>query len=109
MLWRLTLTSLHFTTIYHLLAIPLTSFQKMFTIVWVFFFCVYGLAAVVSMLVSRSFIALLSMWQSIKSGRRSVWQPVHPVLGEIVAHVAPQTLKGLLRFVVCVGKLTVIR
>jgi hypothetical protein len=47
--------------IYHILATPLSAYHSVFAVVFLFFFCVYGLAAVVSMLVRRENASLLGV------------------------------------------------
>jgi hypothetical protein len=60
-LYRIVVGSLHFSGVFVLLARPTSSFATLFVIILGMFFCVYGLAAVVSMLVKREQAALLSV------------------------------------------------
>ena len=62
---RLTLGALHFVSIFHLLARPATGFELMFVNVWCQYFCVYGLSAIMSMLVRRENAALLGVIVSL--------------------------------------------
>lgn len=61
MYYREILAALHFTMIYHILAQPLIQFHRLFAIILLFFFAVYGLAAVVSFLVKRENASLLAV------------------------------------------------
>ena len=66
--YRLTLGALHFAAVFHFMCSPATSFTVMFAVVWVEFFCVYGLAACVSMLVKREQAPLLAVIASVVCG-----------------------------------------
>jgi hypothetical protein len=59
--YRFILTALHFASIFIWLATPTQPFGTLFLIILAQFFCVYGLAAVVSMLVKREDAALLAV------------------------------------------------
>ncbi|KAJ3274969.1 hypothetical protein HK104_003993 [Borealophlyctis nickersoniae] len=59
--YRLTLSSLHFAAIYYFLATPMLSFGTQFLVTFLMFFGVYGLAAIVSMLVKRENANLLAV------------------------------------------------
>jgi len=66
--YRFTLGSLHFTAIFHLLASPATDFGTMYAIVFCQYFAVYGLSALMSMLVSRENSALLGVIVALIAG-----------------------------------------
>ncbi|KAJ3099222.1 hypothetical protein HDU97_003331 [Phlyctochytrium planicorne] len=59
--YRLTLSSLHFTALYYLLASPPIPLQYQIAFNLLNFFCVYGVAAVISMLVRRENAPLLAV------------------------------------------------
>jgi hypothetical protein len=61
MFYRETLAALHFSMIYHILAQPLIPFNHLFAVIFLYFFAVYGLAAVVSFLVKRENAPLLAV------------------------------------------------
>lgn len=61
MFYREILAALHFSTIYHILSQPLISFNLFFGVIFLFWFCVYGLAACVSMIVKRENASLLAV------------------------------------------------
>jgi hypothetical protein len=65
---RLSAGALHFAAVFHFMASPATSFGAMLAIVWVEFFCVYGLAACVSMVVTREQAPLLAVIASVVFG-----------------------------------------
>ncbi|KAJ3033261.1 hypothetical protein HDV00_006551 [Rhizophlyctis rosea] len=60
-LYRFTLSSLHFAAIYYFIAGPQLSFASQYAIIYLQFFGVYGLAAIVSMLVRRENANLLAV------------------------------------------------
>ncbi|KAJ1546610.1 hypothetical protein HK405_006988 [Cladochytrium tenue] len=60
-LYRSLLAALHFAAIFTWLAAPASDFALIFGVVSMLFFCVYGLAAIVSMLVRRENAALLAV------------------------------------------------
>ncbi|KAI8907838.1 P-loop containing nucleoside triphosphate hydrolase protein [Gorgonomyces haynaldii] len=60
-LYRLCVTSLHFAVIFHVLARPLISFQKLYVVILALFFGVYGLSSAISMIVARENAALLAV------------------------------------------------
>lgn len=66
--YRFSLGSLHFASIFMLLAKPATPFGTLFLEIWVMFFCVYGLAAIMSMVVKRENAALLAVIVSLAFG-----------------------------------------
>ncbi|KAJ3416423.1 hypothetical protein HDV05_001581 [Chytridiales sp. JEL 0842] len=59
--YRFLITSLHFASIFIFLATPAQPFPTLFVIILAQFFCVYGLATVVSMVVKREDAALLAV------------------------------------------------
>jgi ABC-type multidrug transport system ATPase subunit len=65
---RLGLSSLHFSVFMGVLATPLMSFGKMFTVNLMYFWCIYGLASVVSMFVKREDGPLLAVLASLIIG-----------------------------------------
>ncbi|KAK5117593.1 hypothetical protein LTR62_005015 [Meristemomyces frigidus] len=67
-LLRIGLSSLHFTIFVGVLATPLISFQDMYAANLAYFWCIYGLASVVSMLVKREDGPLLSVLASLVIG-----------------------------------------
>jgi len=58
---RIALASLHYTAFLCYIAQPLTSFWAMYAIVFAFFWCVYGLAILVSLVVRRENAALMAV------------------------------------------------
>ncbi|KAJ3047500.1 hypothetical protein HK097_011489 [Rhizophlyctis rosea] len=60
-IYRFTLSALHFSSIYYFIAGPQLPFAKQFLIIYLQFFGVYGLAAIVSMLVRRENANLLAV------------------------------------------------
>ncbi|RKO93382.1 hypothetical protein BDK51DRAFT_26400, partial [Blyttiomyces helicus] len=60
-LYRFTLSAYHFTAIYYFLAVPRMAFAMQFAIVFLQYFGVYGMAAVISTLVRRENAALLAV------------------------------------------------
>ncbi|KAK3675527.1 hypothetical protein LTR78_004610 [Recurvomyces mirabilis] len=67
-LLRIGLSSLHFTVFLGVLATPLISFQDMYAANLAYFWCIYGLASVVSMVVKREDGPLLSVLASLVIG-----------------------------------------
>lgn len=67
-LFRIALSSLHFTVFLNLLATPLMSFQHMYIANLMYFWCVYGLASIVSMLVNRENGPLIAVLASLIIG-----------------------------------------
>ncbi|KAF2480385.1 hypothetical protein BDY17DRAFT_336481 [Neohortaea acidophila] len=65
---RITLSALHFTIFLYLLAAPLMPFMRMFVANLFYFWCVYGLASVVSMLVKRENGPLIAVLASLIIG-----------------------------------------
>jgi ABC-type multidrug transport system ATPase subunit len=65
---RVLLSSLHFSVFMGVLATPLMSFGKMFTVNLMYFWCIYGLASVVSMFVKREDGPLLAVLASLIIG-----------------------------------------
>ncbi|KAF2724916.1 hypothetical protein K431DRAFT_281389 [Polychaeton citri CBS 116435] len=65
---RIGLSSLHFTVFMGILATPLISFQNMYCLNLLYFWCIYGLASVVSMLVKRENGPLLAVLASLIIG-----------------------------------------
>lgn len=63
--YRMALAALHFAAVFTLLARPTCSFSDLFTIVLMLFFCVYGMAAALSMVVRRESAALLAVIASL--------------------------------------------
>ena len=59
--YRFSVTSLHFAMFYYILARPLISFGKFYFLIFLTFYCVYGLATIVSMLVRRENSSLLAV------------------------------------------------
>ncbi|KAI8924958.1 hypothetical protein BC831DRAFT_512884 [Entophlyctis helioformis] len=59
--YRLLLSSLHYAAIYRILATPTITFPMVYPIVLLLFFGVYGVSALISMLVSRENARLLSV------------------------------------------------
>lgn len=60
-IYRFAITSLHFTAIFYFLACPLISFERMFALILLAFYCVYGLASIVSTLTRRENASLLAV------------------------------------------------
>ncbi|KAJ3194623.1 hypothetical protein HDU67_004660, partial [Dinochytrium kinnereticum] len=60
-IYRLSISSLHFTAIYYFLAKPATPLDLQFVLVLLNFFCVYGVAAVISMVVRREKAPLIAV------------------------------------------------
>jgi len=58
--YRIVLASLHFSGIYYVLAIPVTSFLGYFWLFTLMYFGVYGMSTCVAMLVRRENAALLA-------------------------------------------------
>lgn len=65
---RMALSSLHFTVFLGILATPLISFQAMFAANLMYFWCIYGLASVISMVVKREDGPLLAVLASLFIG-----------------------------------------
>ncbi|EMC93677.1 hypothetical protein BAUCODRAFT_150956 [Baudoinia panamericana UAMH 10762] len=65
---RIGLSSLHFTVFLGILATPLISFSHMYAANLMYFWCIYGLASVVSMLVKREDGPLLAVLASLVIG-----------------------------------------
>ena len=65
---RIALSSLHFTVFLGILATPLISFPMMYAANAMYFWCIYGLASVVSMLVKREDGPLLAVLASLVIG-----------------------------------------
>ncbi|KAK0255644.1 hypothetical protein B0A54_10963 [Friedmanniomyces endolithicus] len=65
---RIALSSLHFTVFLGVLATPLISFPKMYAANLLYFWCIYGLASVVSMLVKREDGPLIAVLASLVIG-----------------------------------------
>jgi len=55
------ISGLHFAMIYHFIAQPIIPFRYLLLISILLFFCVYGLAAIVSMIISHNNAALVSV------------------------------------------------
>jgi hypothetical protein len=60
-IYRSVICSLHFATILHLLARPIISIYRMYLIVFLLYFGIYGISAVISMLVDRQNAPLLGV------------------------------------------------
>lgn len=60
-LLRIAITSLHYAAFLAYIAKPLTSFWRLYAIVFVLFYCVYGLSSFVSLLVRRENASLLAV------------------------------------------------
>lgn len=67
-LLRIGLSSLHFTVFLNLLATPLISFQMMYLANLLYFWCIYGLASIVSMVVKREDGPLVAVLSSLILG-----------------------------------------
>ena len=67
-LLRIALSSLHFTVFLGILATPLISFQMMYLANLLYFWCIYGLASVVSMIVKREDGPLIAVLCSLIIG-----------------------------------------
>lgn len=65
---RIALSSLHFTVFLGILATPLMSFSMMYAANLMYFWCIYGLASVVSMIVKREDGPLLAVLASLVIG-----------------------------------------
>jgi hypothetical protein len=63
--YRIILSALHFTMIYHILAMPLISFGNMLSMIILTFYAVYGLAAAISMVLAREDAPLLAVVASL--------------------------------------------
>ncbi|KAJ3109532.1 hypothetical protein HDU97_005189 [Phlyctochytrium planicorne] len=59
--YRFVLTAFHFAAIFSFLATPMSNFGILFANLFLQFYCVYGLAAVISMIVRRENAALLAV------------------------------------------------
>lgn len=59
--YRFSITSLHFATLFYILGRPQISFAKFYCIILLTYYCVYGLAAIISMLVRRENGSLLAV------------------------------------------------
>lgn len=66
--YRFTFGALHFAGLFMVLASPITEFGTFYGLVWIQFFAVYGLAAMVSMIVKRENAALLAVIVSLIAG-----------------------------------------
>ena len=73
--YRIVVGSLHFTGVFVLLARPTSSFFTILFIAMLQFYCVYGLAAVISMLVKREQAALLSVIATLVAATMSGYGP----------------------------------
>lgn len=67
-LMRIALSSLHFTVFLGVLATPLISFPKMYAANLAYFWCIYGLASIISMFVKRENGPLLAVLASLIIG-----------------------------------------
>ncbi|KAK2000819.1 hypothetical protein LX36DRAFT_571472 [Colletotrichum falcatum] len=69
---RMLLGCLHFTTLLFLLAVPIVNWGLAFLVNFLYFYCIYGLASIVSMVVRREdaplFATMLSLIVAILSG-----------------------------------------
>lgn len=65
---RIGLSSFHFTVFLNILATPLISFNRMYLANLMYFWCVYGLASIVSMLVKREDGPLIAVLASLIIG-----------------------------------------
>ncbi|KAJ3579780.1 hypothetical protein NPX13_g785 [Xylaria arbuscula] len=65
---RIAIASLHFTAFYCILATPWMAFWKVYLTNFLYFYCIYGLAAIVSMIVRREDGPLLAMIFSLIIG-----------------------------------------
>ncbi|KAH7313642.1 ATP-binding cassette sub-family G member 2 [Stachybotrys elegans] len=72
---RLIVSSIHFTAFYCILATPWMPFWKMFLTNLLYFYCIYGLASIVSMVVRREDGPLLAMIVSLIVGVFSGYGP----------------------------------
>ena len=68
---RFTFGSLHFTAIFHCMASPASEFTDLWVLVFLQFWCVYGLSSIVSMVVKRDQAPLLSVIVSLITGERA--------------------------------------
>jgi len=68
MFYREIVAALHFSMIYHVLCRPLIPYSHLFLVVFLLWFCVYGLAAVVSMFVKRENASLLAVVACLFAG-----------------------------------------
>jgi hypothetical protein len=59
--YRFAVTSLHFSMFYYVLSRPLITFAKFYFIIFLLFYCVYGLSALISMVVRRENSSLLAV------------------------------------------------
>ncbi|KAI8929997.1 P-loop containing nucleoside triphosphate hydrolase protein [Entophlyctis helioformis] len=59
--YRILLSSLHFTALLHVIATPIVNFQSQYLMIMLTFYGVYGMSAVVSMVVAKENSALLSV------------------------------------------------
>ncbi|KAL2916645.1 hypothetical protein HK105_203757 [Polyrhizophydium stewartii] len=66
--YRIVLSSLHFTALFYFLSRPLMPFDHEFVVVFLSFFGVYGAAAIVSMVVRRENAGLLSVVANLFAG-----------------------------------------
>ncbi|POS87517.1 hypothetical protein EPUL_001409 [Erysiphe pulchra] len=62
---RISLSALHYTTFFNLLAAPLMGFWKIYLCNLMYFYCIYGLASIMSMVVRRQDGPLMSMLVSL--------------------------------------------
>lgn len=80
--YRMTLAALHFAAVFTLLARPTCSFDDLFAIVLLLFFCVYGMAAALSMVVRRESAALLAVIASLVASVLSGYAPTLKQFGD---------------------------
>ena len=74
-LYRVILGALHFTAIFYFLGSPITPFSRIYQVIFGDFFCVYGMAAIVSMLVRRENASLLAVVVCLFAGVFSGFGP----------------------------------
>lgn len=74
-IYRFTLGALHFACLFMVLASPISDFSTFYGLVWIQFWSIYGLAAMVSMVVKRENAALLAVIVSLIAGTMCGYGP----------------------------------
>ena len=59
--YRFSITSLHFSMFFYVLSRPLITFGKFYFLIFLMFYCVYGLSSLISMIVRRENSSLLAV------------------------------------------------
>ena len=77
---RMIVSSLHYTALLHVLARPMLSFMNVYLIVLLNFYCVYGLCAIVSMIVEREEATLVGTVASLITAAANGFAPTLAVV-----------------------------